>query len=407
MKILWLSHFIPYPPKGGNLQRTYHLLREASARHDVHLVALNQARRLDMSETSVATATEALSRFCRSVTVFPMPSQATRASRWWTILAAGATSEPYDVRWLRSDAFATHVRGLAFREPFDLVHLDTIGLAPYASELPPIPVVLNHHNVESDMLAQRATVEQGWLQRAYFRREARKLEDYERAVCPGCAMNLVVSSLDATRLTNVVGGCATAVVENGTDTDYFVPKRPLGHGDGAIIFSGRMNWYPNLAAARQLVREIWPALVRERPERRLMIVGAGSTADLHSAAASDPRITVTGFVDDIRPWLDDASIYVCPIQDGGGTRLKVVDALAMAKPLVATKFAVEGLGLVEDRHFLRAETPDQFVARVRQLEDDPTLRADLARAGRDFVEERFSWHHVGANLESAYRAALR
>lgn len=323
------------------------------------------------------------------------------------MLASAASTTPYDVRWLRSREFADHVRSVGAQEHFDLVHMDTIGLAPHRRALTALPIVLNHHNVESDMLAQRASAVRSRLQRFYLSREAHKLARYERRVCPDCAMNLVVSSLDATRLQTVAGACPTAVVENGTDTDYFLPHKPLGHGDGGIIFTGRMNWYPNLIAARLLLRDIWPALAEQRPDRRLMIVGGGAPPELHAAAASDPRIRVTGFVEDIRPYLDDASIYVCPINDGGGTRLKIVDALAMAKPLVATRFAVEGLGLVEDQHFLRAETADEFVARVRQLEDDPALRGRLARAGREVIEARFSWQHVGANLESAYQAARR
>ncbi|MBE0591721.1 MAG: glycosyltransferase, partial [Gemmatimonadales bacterium] len=123
------------------------------------------------------------------------------------------------------------------------------------------------------------------------------------------------------------------------------------------------------------------------------------------AAGSNPRIEVLGFVPDVRPLVDKASIYVCPIRDGGGTRLKILDALAMAKPLVATGLAVEGLGLIEGEHFLRADAPEDFVAQVACLERDPGLRRRLAVAGRRVVEERFAWGRVADQLEEAYRRA--
>jgi glycosyltransferase involved in cell wall biosynthesis len=116
-------------------------------------------------------------------------------------------------------------------------------------------------------------------------------------------------------------------------------------------------------------------------------------------------VVVTGFVEDVRPSLDEASIYICPIRDGGGTRLKVLDALAMGKPLVATGLAVEGLSMVEEQHYLRAETPSEYVTQIARLEQDPSLRRKLALAGRELVLQRYAWEVIGEKLERAYRLA--
>ena len=115
---------------------------------------------------------------------------------------------------------------------------------------------------------------------------------------------------------------------------------------------------------------------------------------------------VPGFVDDVRPWVQGAAIYVCPIRDGGGTRLKVVDALAMGMPLVATALAVEGLGLTEGRHYVRAEAPEEYVVQIRRLEGDPALRARLAEEGRRFVEAEYSWERIAWDLDAAYDEAV-
>ena len=137
----------------------------------------------------------------------------------------------------------------------------------------------------------------------------------------------------------------------------------------------------------------------------ITIIGKNPPKELLKMS-KDPRVRVTGFVDDVRPYLDDASIYICPMRIGGGTRLKIIDAMAMAKPLVATKMAVEGLDLVENEHYLRAESPDDFVVQIKRLENDEELRIRLAVAGRKIAQNRYSWDIIGDKMEEAYRKAV-
>ena len=245
----------------------------------------------------------------------------------------------------------------------------------------------------------------GIARRLHLRREARMLACAERRFASRAQINLVVSERDAELLGKVVPGVAARVVANGVDTDYFAPRRARGHGDGGLVFAGGMDWYPNRDAARFFATELLPALLGDRPERRAAWIGREPPPEV-LAAARDARLVAPGFVDDVRPWLDAASIYLCPIRDGGGTRLKILDALAMAKPLVATALAVEGLGLAEERHYLRAESPAAFVQQVTRLETDAALRRRLAEAGRRLVEERFAWPIVGCALESAWLEAI-
>jgi glycosyltransferase involved in cell wall biosynthesis len=289
--------------------------------------------------------------------------------------------------------------------PFDLVHVDTLGLVPYVHALGNIPVVLNHHNVESQMMARRAERDRSWVRRQYFRREAGKLTRMERAVCPDVTLNLVVSALDADRLRGVSPGSRVRVVSNGVDTEYFRPRAGAQSRRFSLIFVGGMNWYPNRDAVLYFLKEVWPLLREEQPERTLTVVGQDPPPELTSAMR-DPRVHAPGFVDDVRPYLDSAETYVCPIRDGGGTRLKILDALSMGKPLVATGVAVEGLGLSEGIHFLRAESPEDYVRALRRL-NEPGLRQRLAAAGRAFVESRYRWEVIGKDLLEAYDSALQ
>jgi sugar transferase (PEP-CTERM/EpsH1 system associated) len=402
MKILWLSHLLPYPPKGGVLQRSYHLLRQAAQRHELHLVALTQ-RAQHPTEMQVNEALAELSAVCASIRAFPLVSD---RSRWrWAAMAAltAVRRSAYDVNWLWSPDLGRYLSRLAGAEAFDLVHLDTLGLISYARHFEGTPIVLNHHNIESAMMRRRAEREPVRWRSRYFRREARKLERLEQVECARVAMNVTVSELDAARLREVTPRARLHVVDNGVDIHHFAPR---GGAEDGLVFAGGMSWYPNREAVLYFIREIWPALRADRPERRATIIGQNPPAEL-VAATKDPRVSVPGFVPDVRPYIDAASIYICPIRDGGGTRLKILDALAMAKPLVATGLAVEGLGLEEGVHYLRAETPADYVLQIRRLEADPALRQRLASAGRELVERRYAWEVIGEKLERAYDEAVQ
>jgi glycosyltransferase involved in cell wall biosynthesis len=402
MKILWLSHLLPYPLTVGVSLRSYNLIREAARGHEVHLLALVQ-RATHATPQSVEEAAREMRRFCARVETFEIPADRSRAR--WAATAAGAFFRPlpYDVHWLRSAAFRRRVAELAARERFDLVHADTVGLVPYLDALPGVPFVLNHHNVESRMTLRRAGDEPSRWRRVYLRRDARKLAALERAACARAAANLVVSDLDGERLREVAGPVPVATVPNGVDVEYFRPGTPPAAPRG-LVFAGGMGWYPNRRAVQFFLREVWPRLLADDPSRTVTIVGRDAPPELVEAAR-DPRVRAPGLVPDVRPYLDAAAIYVCPIREGGGTRLKILDSLAMAKALVATEFAVEGLGMVPEEHYLRAESPDEFVAQIGRLEADAALRDRLGRAGRALAERHFAWGVVRQRLDAAYRAA--
>jgi len=270
---------------------------------------------------------------------------------------------------------------------------------PYARHFPRARVVLNHHNIESGLTARRALRETSRLRTALLQREARQEQRAEREICPKVGANLVVSALDGQRLREVAPGASVYVVENGVNTSYFAPAADPGP-EGGLVFVGTLGWYANREAARFLVSELVPALKARGLAHRLTLVGRDPRRDDWGGA--DAAVTATDYVPDIRPFLRDSCIFVCPIRDGGGTRLKVLAALAMAKPLVATPLAVEGLRLVEGQHYLRAESLGEFVDQVGRLEADSALRHRLGDAGRALVEREYDWSVVGRQLDAAY-----
>ena len=216
-------------------------------------------------------------------------------------------------------------------------------------------------------------------------------------------MNLVVSPEDGEALKLHSPGVKTTVVANGVDTEFFVP-RPDPEGR-TLLFCGGLDWYPNAEAMEHFFEAIWPRLTRRLPDVQMLVVGRRPQKWLKDLGTSDRRIRVTGFVDDVRPYFRAATAYVCPIRIGGGTRLKILDALAMGMPLVGTTFACSGISVEHGRSVLLADDPDSFVDQVVRLLDDPVLRCELASSGRDLVVRKYSWDVVGRSLHSAYAGA--
>ena len=396
MRILWVSHFVPFPPAGGALQRTYHMLRHAAARHEVHLLALNQPRLLP-TVAARAEACDALSRLCASVRVIEQPAERSSTHRLATVVRSVFSDEPFDVRWMRSRELGAALSDWHSRGGIDLVHVDTVGLWPSMASWRRSPVVLGHHNVESDLATRRAARASNPVVGALLRRDAVKLRALETRGARRVSLNIVVSRADADRLAAIVPDAPIAVVDNGVDTAFLRRAADTPPTPGTIVFAGTLGWYPNRDAVEFLLREIWPTLRATDDRRRLLLVGR----DAPAMGEHDARVEVTGFVADVRPYLQRASIYVCPIRVGGGTRLKVLDALAMSLPLVATSAAVEGLELIEGLHYLRAETARDFIAAIERLEQDQALQRRLGEAGRSLVVERYDWNRIGRQLDDA------
>ncbi len=403
MRILWLSHMLPHPPVSGALQRASNLLAGAAGAHEVTLVSFTQ-RTLLRTPEEVATAVRVLEARCREVVVCEVPSDASRAARAGAVLTAGLSTRPFMAHRFASPAFGAAVARAAAATRFDLIHVDTIGLAPHARLVPGVPVALDHHNIESHLVARRAAAARPGAARLYLAAEAAKLAALERRYARAAAVNLVCSALDAARLSTVAPGAQTVVVPNGTD-----PARLGGAGPapepGHLLFLGGLSWFPNASGLRWFLREVWPVVRASRGDARLTVIGADPPADIRRSAAADSRIALAGQVPDVAPAFARAAAFVCPILDGGGTRLKVLDALAARTPVVSTTLGCEGLDLEPGRHYLAADEPAAFARETLRLLADPTLAGRLADAGRRVVMERFAWPRIIERQLQAYEAA--
>jgi len=401
MKILWLSHILPYPPKGGVMQRSYNLIKEVAKENEVYLFAFNQKAWLPTKE-DIIKAKKEFERFCKKVEVFELPSDKSKAAWYSLVLKSFFSKDGYTINWTKSKTMMKKIKEFLATNHIDLIHFDTIGLAEYVKEIKEIPKVLNHHNIESHMMLRRAKKEKNPLKKIYFLQEAIKLRKYEKQVCPNFNMNLVVSELDKERLLNIAPNSKVEVIPNGVDINYFKPlnSKIKRHN---IVFAGRMNAYPNEDAVIWFLKEIWPLLKKEVPDATFTIAGRNPTPRIKKFAKNDPSILVTGYVDDIRPFIAQAEVYICPIRDGGGTKLKILDAMAMGKIIVTTTIGAEGLGVIHERHVLIANDPKISASQVLLVFNNPDLRKYLSQNARQLVEKKYSWEIIGKKLNSLYQ----
>ena len=383
MRILFAAPFLPYPPDSGGRARSYHLLHRLAERHAVDLVAFYH-------DPADLARVPPLAGLCASVRTVPAPAYPlgprARLRR--------ALFSPADLVMPRRSA--DMAAALSGSPSFDLAFLEDLGAAEYARL---VPAILSKHNVEAELYRQMAHTKRpfspAW---ALAHLEARALARNESTTAALFRRVIVVSEQERSRLAIHCPASRIAVVPNGVDTAYFAPQPAVAEEPGSLLFVGTFFWPPNIDAARWLVRDILPLIRREVPDVRLCLAGHDPPPVIQ-ALACPPGVVVAGSVPDVRPYLARAAVCVAPLRIGGGTRLKILDALAMGRPVVSTSLASEGLDLAGGHELLIADGAEAFAAATARLLRDPAQRAALGAAGRQAVESRHTWPTVLAGLE--------
>ncbi|KAA3628669.1 MAG: glycosyltransferase [Proteobacteria bacterium] len=402
MKILFLSQIVPYPPHGGVLQRGFNIVREIARNHELHLMAFLH-RDILRTDVEIEYSRQVLGGFCHSVEYFDLWPKRSRLDRLAAIGAGLALPEPFSVIAHRSPEFARRIGEMRNERDIDVIHYDTIALARFRRAAPDFASVLTHHNIESQLMARRAAVER-WPACAYLGMQTRKLIAYEAAMSPCFDVNIMMSGLDEQALSKIAPGVETTVVPNGVDVEYFTPRTESP--EAAMIYTGGMNMFANRDAVMYFVDRIWPLIKQARPDARFDIVGQDPPQELLAKARKDSGLHIHGYVEDIRPLVGKAAVYVVPIRVGGGTRLKVLDALAQGKAIVSTSVGCEGIRITGGHDIELADDADAFAARVVALLNDPPRRQELGNNARHLAESYYAWGPIVKRLETAYEHAI-
>ncbi len=410
MRVLALLPALPYPPYQGASIRNFNLLRHVADRCRIHLLCFGE------SPLDVVEATP-LRDFCELIETLPPPAHPlTRRLR------AILTSPLPDMAFrLRSPLFQSRLERLLEEHEYDVVHVGGMEMAPYALWLArkrgPTgrpALVLDEYNAEY-VLQRRAfeadfRIPRRWPAALYSLIQWQKLRRYEAHLCRAVDRVIAVSENDAIALRRLVPDLEVEVIPNGVDVDSYARfdagAPPLaGWSPFALVFTGKMDFRPNVDAALWFARRVLPLVRRHHPQAHFYVVGRNPHPRLR-ALSDRPGVTITGFVKDVRPYIAHAAVYVVPIRVGGGTRLKVLEAMAMRKAVVSTSLGCEGYPVQDGVHLLVADEAEGFAEAIRRLFADAALRERLGRAAFEFVRSRYRWESLAPRLLHVYAEVL-
>ncbi len=390
MKILWVCPFFLHPTDRGAQIRTLGTLKELAKRHNVHFAALNDPANTEGPRMSGEYSS-------RSVWTEHAPPPRSSLAIVPQVLRSTLSKVPLAVSRYASNEQRRKIAELIATEGYDSIVCDFLASAPNVPEIS--QSVLFQHNVETTIWERHAAQSPTGMRKLYFALQAAKMRAYEEKICREARHVIAVSAIDAERMRSMFGIKSVSSVPTGVDVEYF--RRP---GTAAVstdmVFSGSMDWLPNVDAVEFFIGEVLPLIRQKLPEATFTVAGRSPDARVMKAVEGVKGVQVTGKVDDMRPYLWGSKISVVPIRIGGGTRLKIYECMAAGLPVVSTTIGAEGLLYKDGSDILIADKPQAMAsACVRLLQDEAARRA-LAEQAVRLVESQLSWAAVTQNFEA-------
>jgi polysaccharide biosynthesis protein PslH len=399
MKILWIKAGGLVPPDIGGRIRSYNILRHLARHHSVTLFTFYSAHENDVHER--------LSGIFHRVIRVPLdlpPAKGVGESFDYVVRLL--SRNPYNLTKYCRRQVRTKLAALLREERFDVLVCDFLvaaGVVPW--ELP-CPKVLFTHNVEAVIWQRHFNVAQNPLWKAVSWLEWKRMANAERRYLKKADHVLAVSENDRQAFADFINPNHLTVIPTGADTEFF---RPTGVPEEAnsLVFTGAMDWLPNEDGMFYFANEILPLIRQEAPGVSLSIVGRNPSQRLLDLASKCDKIQVTGRVEDVRPYMAKGAVYIVPLRIGGGTRLKIFEAMSMAKAVVSTSIGAEGLPVKNDEHLVIADGPAKFAENTLRLLSAPPLRAQIGQAARELVEMNYSWNTVSQAFTDVLENVLK
>jgi sugar transferase (PEP-CTERM/EpsH1 system associated) len=400
MKILWLNANLLLPlDKGGKL-RTWHVMRHLAARHEITYLSFS-----DPSERQ--SDRDGMREVCSRLETVPRTDPAKRTLRFYADAARYVLDPvPYGVAKYRSAAYRDRLMSLLSSTAFDVVVCDFLVPLVNLPERLPCPGILFTHNVEAEIWRRHAETAAHPVARHLLGQQWRRMLRFEGDALRRFDLVLAVSDADRETFARLYPGAVREpvhVVQTGVDTTYFAPAAAAQPPAPHLVFTGSMDWLPNEDGMLYFVNDILPHIRASIPGVTLSIIGRAPTPAVQKLAER-AGIEVTGRVDDVRPHVAAGTVYVVPLRIGGGTRLKIFEAMSMSKAVVSTTIGAEGLPVTHRRDIVIADDPRTFAQAVVDLIRDEPARRRLETAARQLVVERYDWSAVGQDFENALRS---
>jgi sugar transferase (PEP-CTERM/EpsH1 system associated) len=398
MKILWVKAGGLVPPDTGGKIRSYNILRQLARQHSITLFSFYAAHNPDVHA-------ELKHMFDRVVTMplrIPAPKSFAEMCDYALRLFS---SEPYGITKYCRPEVRRGLRALLEEENYDVILCDFMAAAGVIPWDCATPKVLFTHNVEATIWRRHYEVASNVIWKAISWQEWRKMEAAERRYLRLADRVLAVSETDRDAFAAFLNAEKLTVIPTGVDIEYF---QPLAGEETAnsLVFTGSMDWLPNEDAVFYFAHAILPLIREHSPDVFLDVVGRNPSRKLQALAESENSIRLTGWVDDIRPFLGRGSVCIVPLRIGGGTRLKIFEAMAMGKAVVSTSVGAEGLAVRSGENIVLADTPNDFSQAVISLLRDPRRRQQLGAAARTLVQENYSWRIVANDFASTLQEVI-
>ena len=400
MKILWLKTELLHPVDKGGKIRTYHLLKQLKNNHRITYLTLDDG-------SAPAEAVEQATEYCHELICIPHKTREKFSSGFYAELALNmASSLPYAIRKYKSPGMTAAISELTAKNDFDVIICDFLAPAVNLPRDLSCPVVLFQHNVEAAIWKRHYEVQKNAAKRIYLRWQWLKMQRFEGSTCRRVDRVIAVSEADAETMERDYKLEKIYPIPTGVDVDFFRPSAGANAKPNSLVFTGSMDWLPNEDAINYFNNDILPLIRKAVPDVMLTVVGRNPSRKLIELAQRGSSIVVAGRVDDVRPYMEQAAAFIVPLRIGGGTRLKIYEALAMEKPTVSTTVGAEGLPLRDGVELLLADDPKAFAAAVVKVLTDSNFAAQLSKNAAELVRQNFGWDRVSAIMTELCEAVV-
>jgi len=391
LRVLVIDEDLPLPANSGKKIRTWALVRRLASRHQITFLSYgsDEATIRTMQSENV------------DVQTVPPPNISGGVALYLSLFQNLFSRFPYSVTKHYSEAFQRRVRQVLAAGAYDIVQCEWTPYANFLRTGIRQPVILSTHNIEAKIWERRAANSSSPLAKVFFGIQHRKMESFERWAFPRFGNVAAVSETDA-GVARQWGARNLWVVNNGVDLNYFAPGSYGSEVAGSALFVGSLDWFPNQDGLNWFVKQVLPIIRRLDSGASVRVVGRNASPQFRRLLQDTPGVNFVGGVDDVRDELRRASIVVVPLRIGGGTRIKILEAMASGRAVISTSIGAEGLNVQNGVHLRTADEPARFAETAVALLHSPEDRRHLAAAGRKLVENEYSWDRSAQVLESAW-----
>ncbi len=386
-----MFHLLPYPPDDGGRIGFFNPIKYLSRKHEVSVVCLKDA---NDQETSVAE----LRKYCVGLRTY-------ERAKWsdpYRLLRGVAFSPPGSAAKYWDPAVGGLIAEMIRRHKSEIVEFHHLNTAAYRKFAGRLPTVLREHNVEYKVWQRYAENASGWMARSYGKWTAPRVRKYEAAAASRFDRCVVVSHADADHLRAVSPMARIEMIPSGVDTEYFHPVATAQEEPWSITLTGSFEWKPKQQSLLRLLTEVFPRIKARVPEAKLRVVGKGVPEHLKRLGRETEGVTITGQVADVRPYIARSALLINYLESGGGIALKVLEAMAMRKPVLSNSLGCEGISVKHDRDIFLADGAESFAEAAAYLLRDQSARSGLAEEGFRRVHESYSWNVVVGRLGDCY-----